>query len=165
MSKLKIAGWVLLGALVVIQFFRPAKNEAAGPFENDISSAYPTSPEVQIILNKACADCHSNNTVYPWYAEVQPVAWWLSKHVKDGKRHLNFSEFLRYPAARQYHKLEEVTEMVEEGEMPLSSYTLAHRDARLSAAERKLIIDWSRAVRDSMKRRYPPDSLVQKKRK
>jgi hypothetical protein len=154
----------LLVVLLVLQAFRPEKNNS-GNKENDISSLYPVPSNVEQILTKACNDCHSNNTVYPWYAEIQPVAWWLDDHVKDGKKHLNFNEFASYRLAKQYHKLEEVFDEVKIGEMPLESYTVVHRDAKLTEAERSILMDWSVAVRDSMKARFPADSLILKKTK
>lgn len=154
----------LLVVLLVLQAFRPEKNNS-GNKENDISSLYPVPSNVEQILTKACNDCHSNNTVYPWYAEIQPVAWWLDDHVKDGKKHLNFNEFASYKLAKQFHKLEEVFDEVKGGEMPLESYTVVHRDAKLTEAERSILMDWSVAVRDSMKARFPADSLILKKTK
>ncbi len=154
----------LLVVLLVLQAFRPEKNNS-GNKENDISSLYPVPTNVEQILTKACNDCHSNNTVYPWYAEIQPVAWWLDDHVKDGKKHLNFNEFASYKLAKQYHKLEEVFDEVKGGEMPLESYTVLHGDAKLTEAERSVLMDWSVAVRDTMKARFPADSLILKKTK
>lgn len=150
--------------LLVLQAFRPEKN-ISGNKENDISSLYPVPENVEQILVKACKDCHSNSTVYPWYAEVQPIAWWLDDHVKDGKKHLNFNEFASYRLAKQYHKLEEVFDEVKGGEMPLESYTFVHRDAKLTDEERTILMDWSVAVRDTMKARFPADSLIIKKKK
>jgi len=158
---------VLLALLVIfliLQAFRPEKN-LSGNKENDISTLYAVPAEVDQILVKACNDCHSNKTVYPWYAEVQPVAWWLGDHVKDGKKHLNFNEFASYRLAKQYHKLEEVIDEVKEGEMPLESYTLVHRNANLTMEEKNILVNWSAAVRDTMKARYPADSLIMKKKK
>lgn len=155
---------VLFVILMVLQAFRPEKN-TSGNKENDISSLYPVPDNVEQILVKACNDCHSNSTVYPWYAEVQPIAWWLDDHVKDGKKHLNFNEFASYRLAKQYHKLEEVFDEVKGGEMPLESYTVVHRDAKLTDAERNILMDWSVAVRDTMKARFPADSLIMKKKK
>ncbi|MDO8995722.1 heme-binding domain-containing protein [Sediminibacterium sp.] len=155
---------VLFVILLVLQAFRPEKNTSANK-ENDISSLYPVPDNVEQILVKACNDCHSNSTVYPWYAEVQPIAWWLDDHVKDGKKHLNFNEFASYRLAKQFHKLEEVFDEVKGGEMPLESYTVVHRDANLTDAERNILMDWSVAVRDTMKARFPADSLIMKKKK
>src|ERR1700733_12201856 len=110
----------LLVILIVLQAFRTPKN-SSGEMTKDISKSYIVPPDVKIILAKACNDCHSNNTRYPWYAEIQPVSWWLGDHIKDGKRHLNFNEFDGYRIARQYKKLEECIKEVKEGGMPLPS--------------------------------------------
>lgn len=79
---------VLLVVLILIQFFRPQRNISASPSPADISTIYPVPANVGSILKKACYDCHSNNTNYPWYANVQPIAWWLNDHVEEGKRGL-----------------------------------------------------------------------------
>ncbi len=155
---------VLLVIFLVMQAFRPEKN-VSGQKNNAIATLYPVPDNVNQILVKACNDCHSNTTVYPWYAEIQPVAWWLDDHVKDGKKHLNFDEFATYRLAKQFHKLEEVFDEVKGGEMPLESYTVVHRDAKLTTEEKNILLDWSTAVRDTMKARYPADSLIMKKKK
>lgn len=141
---------ILLGVVVLLaaaQLVRPAKNlsTAAGP--DDISVKHPVPARVGTVLQKACYDCHSNNTHYPWYAEVQPVGWWLRWHVNDGKRHLNFSEFGAYTAKRAGKKLEELADEVAQREMPLSSYTWLHPEARLTPEEIKLVADWAESLR------------------
>lgn len=153
----------LLIAFVAIQFFRPQKNVSAQTSPNDFMLLYPIPGDVKTILVKACNDCHSNNTTYPWYSQIQPVAWWLDDHIKDGKKHWNTSEFASYSLRKQYHKMEEVVEMVKEGEMPLESYTYIHRDAKLTQDEKNKIINWAEAIKDTMEARYPMDSLVAKK--
>jgi hypothetical protein len=148
---------ILLGGvfvLVVIQFIRPAKNIAVtGPGPNDITVLHPTSREVTGVLMKACYDCHSDRTRYPWYAEVQPIGWWLANHVKEGKRHLNFSEFGAYAPRRAAHKLQEVVRTLQKNEMPPGSYALIHRDAALTPGEVDTLIRWADAVRQSL----PPE--------
>lgn len=157
---------ILIGLLVIFviaQAFRPVKNNS-GDKTKDISVSYVVPEDVKAILAKACNDCHSNNTRYPWYAEVQPAAWWLSDHIKDGKRHMNFNEFDGYRIAKQYKKLEECIKEVKEGDMPLSSYTIIHKDAILTDAEKQTLFNWCEVIRDSIKARYPADSLVIKKK-
>jgi hypothetical protein len=154
----------LLIVLIVLQFFRPEKNLSGQTSRNDIMTLYAIPADVKTILVKACNDCHSNNTTYPWYSNIQPVAWWLDDHIKDGKKHLNISEFASYSLRRQYHKMEEVEEMVEKKEMPLESYTYIHKDANLTQEERNKVIAWSKAIRDTMEAKYPMDSLVAKKK-
>lgn len=155
----------LLVALVIIQFFRPEKNES-NDITQAISKKYELPEEVGQIMKVACNDCHTNKTTYPWYANVQPVAWWINGHIKDGKRHLNFSEFTDLPLAIQNHKFEEVVEMVEEHEMPLPSYTNLglHSEANLSGEDRKMIMEWAREQMIYLKNTYPADSLVMKPR-
>ncbi len=120
---------ILLIVLILIQFIHPERNLSASPSPAGISTIYPVSANVGTILKEACYDCHSNNTRYPWYANVQPVAWWLDDHTREGKRGLNFSEFASYRIGRQYRKLEQVIDEVKKGDMPLQSYTLIHTDA------------------------------------
>lgn len=154
---------VLLLAFIVIQFFRPTKNKAEGIGNNDISKIYAVPGDVGSILKTSCYDCHSNNTVYPWYAEVQPVAWWLNNHITDGKKDLNFSEFKTYSIRRQYRKLEEINELVKENEMPLDSYLWIHKNAKLTDQQKLTLATWVTAVRDTIKATYPADSLARKK--
>ena len=154
---------VLLAALIVIQFIHPKKNKSEGPQPNYIGNNFNIPEDVKTILAKACNDCHSNNTRYPWYATLQPVHWWLEKHVKDGKKHINYDEYTNRPLRYQYHKMEETIEMVKEGEMPLNSYTWTHKDAKLTDEEKSKLTGWAQSVMDTMKARYPIDSLVRKK--
>lgn len=162
---MKIFKKVLVGLLiilVIIQFFQPTKNIAAEN-GNHIYATFTTSAEVKTILTKACLDCHSNNTNYPWYANIQPVAWWLNDHVVDGKKQINFSEYGTYKLRKQFHKIEEVIDEVKAGEMPLNSYTWVHRNAQLSAEEKLVLISWAQNILDTMKTKYPIDSLIKKK--
>lgn len=146
---------ILAAALVTIQFFRIEKNLNTGEQVNHISKQFALSAEVENILKTSCYDCHSNNTVYPWYSHIQPVAWWLQNHVNEGKEELNFDEFATYTPREQYHKLEEAVEMVKEGEMPLSSYTLAHSDARLSQVQKETLVAWCDELMRAIKLRNP----------
>lgn len=134
--------YVLIAALVIIQFIKPTRNVSAGPYPNDITTKFAMSDNVASTLKTACYDCHSNNTVYPWYANIQPVAWWLQHHVNDGKRHLNFNEFATYSAKKQRKKIEEINESVTEGWMPLGSYTWIHKNAILTAEQKDAIKKW-----------------------
>jgi len=150
---------LLLVLLIVIQFIRPAKNISAGPSPNDISTKYKMSEEVKNILKVSCYDCHSNNTTYPWYAKIQPVTWWLNDHITEGKRELNFSEFTTYSIRRQYSKLAETNEQLKKDEMPLKSYLLLHRNAKLDDQKKSAVVAWATSLRDSIKAKYPADSL------
>ena len=98
--------------------------------------------EVQNILTKACMDCHSNETIYPWYANVTPLNFWLEGHVKEGREHLNFSEWNSYPAEDKKHITKEIVEVVGKKEMPMLFYWLIHWEAKLTDAERETLIDY-----------------------
>jgi len=153
---------VLLVAFIIIQFIRPAKNISSTPSANDISTKYKVPEDVKNILRTSCYDCHSNNTIYPWYAKVQPVAWWLDDHIKEGKRELNFSEFTSYSIRRQYSKLGEINDQVKKNEMPITSYLIIHRYAKLNDQQKSSIVAWATFLRDSIKANYPADSLKRK---
>ena len=154
----------LLVVFIIIQFFRPEKNVQTTISSNDIVAHMAVPVNVQNILYKACYDCHSNNTTYPWYAEVQPAAWWLDDHIKEGKKELNFSEFASFRLRRQFHKLEEITEVIKDKEMPLESYTVIHSDADLTQEERETLISWAGATMETMRAKYPMDSLMAPKK-
>jgi Haem-binding domain len=155
---------ILAVLLVLAQFIRPTRNQGEALTDSDIRKMAPVPDNVMQILKTACYDCHSNHTDYPWYANVQPVTWWLQNHVNHGVGELNFSIFDTYKLRRQYHKLEEISEMVSEKNMPLASYTWIHRDAVLSDAQRNTLVTWADGLRDTMKSRYPIDSLVRPKK-
>lgn len=148
-------------ALVVLQFIRPQKNVAATVSSNRISA----SADVEQILKQSCDDCHSNNTTYPWYSNIQPVGWWLAHHVDEGKRELNFDEFATYSPRKKYHKLEETEEVVAEKEMPLPSYLWTHKQATLTSEQQQALIKWSKDLRAELELTYPKDSLIFKKPK
>jgi len=154
---------LLVVVLIVIQFFRPEKNIHPQPQPANIASVYPVPANVDSILVKACNDCHTNNTRYPWYNNIQPVAWWLNHHVDEGKEELNFDEFATYAAARKYDKIKETKKEVDEGEMPIYSYTLVHAEARLTDAEKQALTSWSENIRKQMEATYPKDSLERKR--
>ncbi len=154
---------VLLAVLVIIQFIHPKKNKAEGVQPNYIGNTFAIPADVKTILAKACYDCHSNNTRYPWYANLQPLHWWLEKHIKNGKKEINFDDYTNKSLRYQYHKMEEVIERVKEGEMPLNSYTWIHKDAKLTTEEKAKITGWAQSVLDTMKATYPIDSLIRKK--
>jgi hypothetical protein len=153
----------LLAVLVIIQFFHPKPNKSKGDQPNYIGKVFSVSEDVKSILVKACNDCHSNNTKYPWYSNMQPVDWWMNNHIKEGKRSLNLDEYTSRNLRYQYHKMEDIVEQVKEGDMPLNSYTWIHKDAKLTDGEKNKLIEWADGVRDSMKAKYPIDSLVRKK--
>lgn len=144
-NKIKYILIIVLVSLVIMQFIRPDKNE--GGLESLVAFKTDTSPpeEVLSILKTNCFDCHTNQTTYPWYAEIAPISYWLADHVKEGKDELNMSAWETYSIKKKDHKLEELIEEVEEGEMPLNSYTWIH--GKLSKQDQEKLIQWATLAR------------------
>jgi hypothetical protein len=153
---------ILLGLfilLLITQFFRPNRNEATGKSNKDITTLYAVPDSVQHVFDKACNDCHSNTTRYPWYTNIQPIGWWIAHHINEGKRHLNFSEYATYPLKRQVHKMRQIADEIDDDDMPMDSYLWIHKDAKLSPEEKAVVMNWSKAIYATM-----PDSLKKKKK-
>jgi hypothetical protein len=154
---------IIVVSFILIQFIRPPKNAGEEIASNQITAVQQVPEDIQQILKVSCYDCHSNTTYYPWYNKIQPVAWFLADHVREGKRELNFSEFASYPPYRRYKKFKEIREQIKENEMPLFSYTILHRNAVLSAEQKSALINWSADAMKEMETKYPADSLVRRK--
>ncbi|MDR3680373.1 MAG: heme-binding domain-containing protein [Flavipsychrobacter sp.] len=135
----------LLIVFVIIQFIRP-KHNTSDITPDDITHVYAVPDSVHEILAKACLDCHSNNTRYPWYNNMAPVSWFLNSHVQDAKKELNFSEFATFPKKRQAKKLAKVAKSVDEGWMPIDSYMWIHKDAILTPREKELVSTWAKSL-------------------
>ncbi|MEC5143011.1 heme-binding domain-containing protein [Chitinophaga sp. 212800010-3] len=150
MSRIKKVLIGVLIAFIAIQFIQPARNQNGQALPTDILKTYTVPDSVRDILTTACYDCHSNNTNYPWYVNIQPVGWMLARHIKNGKENLNFSEFGAYSLRRQMSKLRSIQNSIKDGIMPISSYTLIHKNARLTDNDKSLIIDWANKTRDSL---------------
>ena len=143
-------GWGLLAALVLCQFVRPDRtNPPAVPGRDLSTSAVAPPAKVATLLRGACYDCHSFETRWPWYGRVAPVSWWLADHVREARQRLNFSEWPADPA-RAKKKLDRISEDVDAGDMPLTSYALIHRASRLTAEEGKLIVQWAEESADKI---------------
>ena len=149
LSMIKKILYGFIGVLIILQFIRPAKNISADPAQtpDEIATRYTMTDEVHAILKHSCYDCHSNNTVYPWYFNIQPVGWWMQHHVDEAKRELNFSVFAKYSEKRAKHKFKEIEEDMENGSMPITSYTLLHPDTRLSPDQAKAVAAWAGALK------------------
>ena len=132
----------VLVVFIIIQFIQPARNKSSVLLATDISKTLNIPGTVQAILKKACYDCHSNNTDYPWYVNIQPVGWLMSRHIREGKADLNFSEFANYSTRKQLSKLTGIANSIKDDNMPLSSYKLMHKNSRLSKDEKALLINW-----------------------
>jgi len=138
---IKYLGVLVLVTILLMQFFRPEKNN--GGLEGISAFKTETNPSDKVfsILKTNCFDCHTNQTNYPWYAEIAPISYWLDDHVTHAKKDFNMSDWDTYSIKKKDHKLEELIEEVEEGEMPLNSYTWIH--GNLSKADKDLLIQWA----------------------
>ena len=141
---------MLLVGLVGIQFFPTSLNQSETIPTSDFMVVNNVKKEVERIITTSCYDCHSNNTEYPWYNKVQPVAWFLEDHVAHGKEELNFNEWDSYSSRRKNSKLKSIISQIEDDEMPLWSYTLVHKEARMSENEKKIVLDWVSKLKDSL---------------
>jgi cytochrome c551/c552 len=143
---MKPAQKILLGVvalLVLIQLYRPAQTNP--PVTGEVNAP----PEVARLLRRACYDCHSNETKWPWYANVAPVSWLVTHHVDEGRRELNFSTWASYPPKKVAHKLEETEQLVQTGEMPMKGYVALHPEAKLTDAEKQTLLTWAKAQREA----------------
>lgn len=153
MKRVKIIILVLFIIIIAIQFIQPARNQSGQVNQNSITKIYSVPKKVQMILSVACYDCHSNNTRYPWYANIQPGSWWMASHIKEGKNGLNFDEFASYSNRLQQSKLKSIVNSINNGTMPLSSYTLIHKEAILSREDKMSIKNWVNTIKDSLELR------------
>jgi hypothetical protein len=150
---LRILKWTLMALAVLFigaQFVRPARTNPPVEQAKALGSEAPLPEQVASVFKRACNDCHSNETVWPWYSNVAPASWFLIDHVNDGRRHLNFSEWARYNPREAGELLEEICKEVKRGGMPLNSYLLLHPEARLSDEDRETLCDWANAERQRL---------------
>jgi len=132
----------LVGIFMIIQFFRIDKTNPEVVLENDFIEIYNPPAEIATILKTSCYDCHSNESKYPWYTNVAPVSWMIKHHIDEGREYFNFSEWNSLDAKKQAHIIEECSEEVEEGEMPLPNYLIMHAEAKLSAEQKELLASY-----------------------
>lgn len=136
--------------LIIIQFIQPAHNTSVQILATDISKTVSISDSVKALLIITCYDCHSNNTNYPWYSNIQPMGWLMAYHIKKAKNQLNFSEFGSYSQRRQLSKLDGIANSIKDDIMPLNSYKLMHKSAQLNNEEKSLLINWAQQSIDSI---------------
>lgn len=138
--------WLVIGvaaAFLAIQVYRPARSNPATDPARTLQATTPVPPHIEKILARACNDCHSNDTRWPWYSNVAPASWFLVDHVNEGREELSFSEIGAYPAEKRAHLFEEVCDMVKKGEMPIDNYVWLHPEARLSESDVQALCAWS----------------------
>jgi len=138
MKVLKAVLLIILVGFIGIQFIRPEKINGSEESDNDIAMVLTVPSSVHQSLKDACYDCHSNSTNYTWYFNLQPVGLMMNKHILEGREELNFSNFEINP-----DKMKEIAEVIEGNEMPLKSYRILHKKARLDDYRKKEIIQWA----------------------
>jgi heme-binding protein len=147
----KIVAIIILVISVGIQFFSTERNQSDLVPTSDFMVLYDVPQQIETRLKVSCYDCHSNNTNYPWYNKIQPGAWIMSKHVNEGKEELNFSTFGNYSGRRKKSKLKSIITQIEDDEMPITTYTLVHKDAKLSEEDKIILNKWLNNLKDSLK--------------
>jgi hypothetical protein len=132
---------VVIGAL--IQFYRPARTNLPVNPVHTIQAHTNMPPDVEATLRRACFDCHSNESRWPWYSNVAPASWLLTQHVNGARQQMNFSEWDRESGPRAVRRFDSICDEVTQGGMPLPSYLILHADARLSPEDVKSICAWT----------------------
>lgn len=151
MKIIKIIALVLVVCFVGIQFIPTELNQSNIVPKTDFLLVNNTPKNISTLLQTSCYDCHSNNTSYPWYNKIQPIAWFLENHIADGKEELNFNNWDTYSTRRKNSKLKSIINQIKNNEMPLSSYTLIHKNAKLSTSEKTLVIDYIKKLKGNLK--------------
>lgn len=152
--------WLILpvAALLGIQLFRPERTNHPIDASLSFDTQDGRTPEqVRVLLSRACLNCHSNQTQWPWYSEIAPLSWVIADDVKRGRRELNFSVWKQNSRENKAHLLEEAAELVSEKEMPPWSYRLFHPEARLSESEIKTLVNWISQERQQLLSAGPTD--------
>jgi hypothetical protein len=148
---LRFAALACVAVILAIQMIRPARTNPPTDPARTITARLPVTTEAVAVMNRACRDCHSNETTWPWYSNVAPVSWLVIDHVKSGRRHFNYSDWAGYAPDKARKLLHDICEETRDGSMPIGSYTLVHRDARLSDADVQALCNWTESV-DSLTR-------------
>lgn len=140
MVKRILIGFVVI--IIIIQFIQPARNNTGQVVPQSFIDTFLPNDTVLNLLSNSCFDCHSNHTKYPWYTNVQPIGWMMAKHINDGKADLNFDELAALSSRRRNSKFKSISEQIEQEKMPLKSYLLMHKNAKLSKADKNILINF-----------------------
>ncbi len=136
----------MLVVIFLAQLIRPSKNSSKEISKNDISTQLNLPENIQGILDRSCNDCHTNNTNYQWYHAISPFSWVVASHVKEGKKHLNFSEWANYNTSQKEHVIDGLKEVISSREMPLVGYLKFHSEAVLSDVDKQKLLDWIKDI-------------------
>jgi hypothetical protein len=150
LKALKWSGILVLILFVGAQFYRPAKTNPPVDRSMTLQARIQPTPQVAVILDRSCRDCHSNETRWPWYSHVAPMSWFVIDHVNHGRNHLNMSEWARYENNEAANQLRNMCREARAGVMPLDSYTMIHRGAVMSQEDIKVLCDWTNAEREKL---------------
>ncbi|CAN5348369.1 hypothetical protein BH09BAC2_BH09BAC2_15470 [soil metagenome] len=153
MSRIQKILLAILVVFVAIQFIQPSKNISSEILPTDITRVFTVPQKVQDLLKTSCYDCHSNNTRYPWYSFIQPGAWWMDHHIKEGKQNLNFSEFGSYSNRKQQNKFRSTAKSILDETMPIKPYLIIHADSKFTEDQKIFVLDWINKTKDSMEAR------------
>lgn len=137
-----------------MQLYQPRNIALEQDLTANFTKVYNVPKNVEAILRTSCYDCHSNNTDYPWYFNIQPVGIFMKNHINEGKENLNFNEYGNYSKRKQNSKLKAINKQIELNEMPLASYTLIHKNAMLSSSQKQEVMNWIEKTSDSLSSKY-----------
>ena len=140
---MKKAIWITLAVIVIIQFIDSRLPQTAPPGPKELSVTEKMPSDVKELMSKACYDCHSMESRFPWYSHVAPVKWLVKSDILGGRRHVNFSDWGDYQDKQKVKKLDDIHEEVEKHDMPPSNYLLMHKEARLTDTDRQKIVAWA----------------------
>ena len=142
--------FALLAVFIIIQFFSIDKTNPPVDKSKDFLTLKKTPQDIAQLIRNSCYDCHSNETKYPWYTNIQPIAWYLKDHINEGREELNFSEFANYEPVRQAKKMRKSAHEIEEGEMPMESYTLIHQNAKLTPEQKQKLQAYFISIKETI---------------
>lgn len=146
-KHIKKIAWFGLIIFLLMQCYQPARNIGYEQyFSSNFTEVYKVPKNIETTLRTSCYDCHSNNTDYPWYSYIQPVRLFMDGHINEGKKELNFNEFGNYSNRKQRSKLEAIRKQIQSDEMPLRSYTVIHKNAVLTSAQKEEIVNWVNSI-------------------
>lgn len=133
---------IIIGILLLIQFIRIDQNNPTIEKGKDFVANESIPANVRAIVKRSCYDCHSNETNYPWYANVAPISWWINSHVNNGRERINFSEWKDYNKDEKSRKLVNSMAYIKPDMMPLPSYVSRHPESKLSLRDKKILNKW-----------------------
>lgn len=147
MAQVKRIALALVALLIFAQFVQPKRTNPPVIPARSLAAHVPVPDQVQSVLNRACNDCHSNQTVWPWYSHIAPLSWFITDDVNGGRRHINFQDWDAQENPKQASDhLTSICKEVRDGGMPLLQYRIIHRDSRLTPQDIDLLCSWSQSI-------------------